>query len=527
MAVDFGILERTPTIGSRFMEGQQAAQQQAERNMLRQMQMQQMAIQQENMLAQRENMAAQREERAAHAEERRTKIAQARAAEARLAQFGTAWKQLTGRDELTEADVRQIEGEAFASRDPNAMTLAKGLRADFNTRAENRRVAGLFGPQEMPTGAPTVAPAAPAEAPANALAAPAAMPTAPAAMPTAPAAAAAPPALGARRETVRIGSRDLTEQELLPLLADPNPRVQAAARAALDLMKANKPPTDQAMMTSLGIPLTKEGFAQYNALKQQPAADIQGYTLAKSQGYAGSYEDWVRTKAREGAAQVNVKLPAQETKFEEKLGSGQAERILKDAETAKDAASIIDTVNQGRQIMKQGMITGTGANFLISLNQGLKQIGIDFGFADAAANSQAFVANMANNVGRLIKQFGAGTGLSNEDRNYAEQMAGGRVALDANAINKILDINERAARNVIKQHNKNVKGIKTNIPLEVELPAEPPQIPSQTPPPSRAAPAAAPAPARTLTPQDRQALEWANKNASDPRAAEIKRRLGQ
>ena len=163
-------------------------------------------------------------------------------------------------------------------------------------------------------------------------------------------------------------------------------------------------------------------------------------------------------------------LPAQEKAFETELGKEQAGSIIKNRTAAQDAASIIDTVKTGRDIMKSGMITGAGADFLVNLNQGLKTVGIDAGYADAAANSQAFTANMAGNVGKLIKQFGAGTGLSDADREFAKDMAGGRISLDAKAINRILDINERAARNVITRHNKDVKGIKTNIPLEVEMP---------------------------------------------------------
>jgi hypothetical protein len=165
-------------------------------------------------------------------------------------------------------------------------------------------------------------------------------------------------------------------------------------------------------------------------------------------------------------------LPAQEKAFETELGKEQAGELIKSRTAARDAASIIDTVKTGRDIMKSGMITGAGADFLVNFNQALKTVGIDAGFADAAANSQAFTANMAGNVGKLIKQFGAGTGLSDADREFAKDMAGGRIALDAKAINKILDINERAARNVIARHNKDVKGIKTNIPLEVEMPPE-------------------------------------------------------
>ena len=181
--------------------------------------------------------------------------------------------------------------------------------------------------------------------------------------------------------------------------------------------------------------------------------------------------------AKAGAANITNK---QEGAFEGELGKGQAKRIIESQVAAQDAASIIDTVKTGRDIMKSGMITGAGADFLINLNQGLKTAGIDAGFADAAANSQAFSANMAANVGKLIKQFGAGTGLSDADREFAKDMAGGRVALDAKAINRILDINEKAARNTITRHNKDVKGVKTNIPLEVEMPS------------AGAAPAAAP-----------------------------------
>jgi cell division septum initiation protein DivIVA len=176
--------------------------------------------------------------------------------------------------------------------------------------------------------------------------------------------------------------------------------------------------------------------------------------------------------ANEGKAtkvQVGVKLSEQEKGFEGDLGKGQAKRVLEDKDKAEDARDMLSTVSIGRDILKSGAITGAGADFFVGFNQALKTAGIDAGYADASANSQAYSANMAQNVGKLIKLFGAGTGLSDADRAYAEKMAGGKIALDRKALEKILDITERASRNVIKRHNKNVKGIKTNIPLEVEL----------------------------------------------------------
>lgn len=167
---------------------------------------------------------------------------------------------------------------------------------------------------------------------------------------------------------------------------------------------------------------------------------------------------------------VNVKGDAQETEFEKQLGKGQATAILDSKVGAQDAATILQTNQTARQILNAGAITGTGADFFIGVNNALKQAGIETTSTDAAANSQAYVANMGANVGRLIKQFGAGTGLSDADRKYAADMAGGRISLTEQSMRKIIEINDRAATNVINRHNKSVKGIKTNIPLEVEIP---------------------------------------------------------
>ena len=169
---------------------------------------------------------------------------------------------------------------------------------------------------------------------------------------------------------------------------------------------------------------------------------------------------------------VTVTMPPQEKSFESGLGKGQSDRILANQVAAQDAAEILRTNQVGRDLLKSGAITGAGADFFVGLNKALKQGGIDFGYADAAVNSQAYGAAMAANTGKLIKQFGAGTAISDADREYATKAAAGQITMDEAAIRKVLDINDRASRNVIERHNKSVKNVKTNIPLEVELPPE-------------------------------------------------------
>jgi hypothetical protein len=201
------------------------------------------------------------------------------------------------------------------------------------------------------------------------------------------------------------------------------------------------------------------------AANNAPTNDIKNFNYGQQNPAFVNYQKDIK---RAGASQVI--LPAQEKEFEKELGSGQAKAILASRTGAEDAASILQTNKVGRDLLNSGAITGAGADFFVGFNQALKAAGIDAGYADASANSQAYAANMASNTGKLIKQFGAGTGLSDSDKAYATKAAAGDFTMDEKAIREILRINDKAATNVINAHNKKVEGIKTNIPLKVEIP---------------------------------------------------------
>jgi hypothetical protein len=281
----------------------------------------------------------------------------------------------------------------------------------------------------------------------------------------APAMGSAPAPVNAMAPQPVMGGTPTLVNALAPQPVAPVAPVNAMVDPAQTILKKIR------MLSASNDPRAK---AEVDVLKTQLAeigkipTEVREYEYGVANPKFAEYQMKLK---KAGGTNVNIDQK-QQSAFEAGLGKGQADRIINSQVAAKDAASIIDTVNAGRDIMKSGMITGAGADFLVNLNQGLKTAGIDFGKADAAANSQAFAANMAGNVGKLIKQFGAGTGLSDADRTFATDMAGGRISLDEKAINRILNINEKAARNTIAQHNKDVKGIKTNIPLEVEMPPE-------------------------------------------------------
>jgi hypothetical protein len=226
----------------------------------------------------------------------------------------------------------------------------------------------------------------------------------------------------------------------------------------------------QNMLLSTNPQIVAQGKALMGTLPKEaePTAGMREYQEAVRQGFKGTFMEY-KQALQPKPAQTVVKLPEQEKAFEAKLGAEQAEKLVKDKAAAEDARSIVSTIEEGRRLLKSGIITGFGADFLTGLGAALNQAGISFA-EDSVANTQAFTANMAANVGRIIKQFGAGTGLSNADREYAEKMAGGKVTLDRKSIERILDINERMARNVISLHNRNAAKVKTNVPLTVDEP---------------------------------------------------------
>jgi len=454
MALNFGILSQVPSFGQQFAAGQQAAQAQQERNMLRQQQMVQMQQQARQMQMQEQRFKQEGEDRAFELEQRKKQAAQ----EEQFNKVADLIRQ-NGMDPDDPKVLGQFAQAAMQARNPQLVSFVGQMAERAAKRRAAKEEASTIGDilsPRLPPGPPlrqeAAAPnalAAPTPA-VNALAAPqqpqnlfAGTPFDIGMTPAAPAKATAPAAAPAATGNTALIAQLESQREALERYGSP----RALAEAKFIERRIEK--------------LTPKPEAKTSEQRE--------YELAKEQGFKGTFMEY-KAAVQPKPAQLSVKLPEQEKAFESELGKGQAKKAIEDKAVAEDAKSIITTVQEGRRLLQSGVITGFGADFLTSAGAALNQAGINFA-EDAVANTQAFTANMAANVGRIIKQFGAGTGLSNADREYAEKMAGGKVTLDRKAIERILDINERAARNVISLHNKNVSGIKTNVPLTVDVPA--------------------------------------------------------
>lgn len=178
-------------------------------------------------------------------------------------------------------------------------------------------------------------------------------------------------------------------------------------------------------------------------------------------------------RPRQPLSVVNVSVDTSEESFAKEFGKVNAIQFFERRKSAQDAVVSLQGNTEARKLLDSGVITGKGAEFITGFNNFLiERLGFNVS-KDEVANTEAFLAAQAKQVAGIIKAFGAGTGLSDADREFAEKAAGGKITMTEQSIRRILAINDRASRNVITLFNKEAKEIDPELspfPLGVELP---------------------------------------------------------
>jgi len=113
--------------------------------------------------------------------------------------------------------------------------------------------------------------------------------------------------------------------------------------------------------------------------------------------------------------------------------------------------------DQSMDIFDKGIILGKFGEMRLQIAKGLEALGMSSEEAkEVTANTQAYLAYRGNAVANIIQAFGAGTGLSDQDRKYATAMAGGEIEMSELAVKKILEIERKMYINTIETNNEAV-----------------------------------------------------------------------
>ena len=145
--------------------------------------------------------------------------------------------------------------------------------------------------------------------------------------------------------------------------------------------------------------------------------------------------------------------------FIEQLGEKRADSLIKQFDDAKAASLKSDVIDTQWDTISQGagILTGTGAEFKLGAGKLLKAVGLISGEGEQLiSNTETFIANAGNLVAEVIKAFGAGTGLSDADREFAKGIVGGTITLDGESLKRLIKLQARATRKKIQEHNKQI-----------------------------------------------------------------------
>ncbi len=87
------------------------------------------------------------------------------------------------------------------------------------------------------------------------------------------------------------------------------------------------------------------------------------------------FNEWQRSKAKAGAPNVNVNMPSQAKKFDEKIGGGFAEMAIEGMKGSRKARSEIQAFNMLRSALEDPNVhQGTGGETALMLKKGLQSL---------------------------------------------------------------------------------------------------------------------------------------------------------
>ena len=151
-------------------------------------------------------------------------------------------------------------------------------------------------------------------------------------------------------------------------------------------------------------------------------------------------------------------IPMLDTITRETVGALVDADVTNYADLNQKANSAINGIyinDQSMDIFDQGIILGKFGEMRLGIAKSLEALGLSSEAAIAAtANTEAYLAYRGNAVANIIQAFGAGTGLSDQDRKYATAMAGGEIEMTPLAVKKILEIERKGYVNLIRENNK-------------------------------------------------------------------------
>lgn len=158
------------------------------------------------------------------------------------------------------------------------------------------------------------------------------------------------------------------------------------------------------------------------------------------------------------------------------VAEGIAKQETGIVESAMAAPDRIAGARRIKDILTKNPITGTSAEGRLAFDKALATAGFKSG--DRAATTESLAAELAGSTLDAVKTsgLGAGQGFTDKDREFLERAKSGNIQMQRETIQRLADLNEKAATATVERANKVIAKWKTN-PALAGMAAEPITIP--------------------------------------------------
>lgn len=242
------------------------------------------------------------------------------------------------------------------------------------------------------------------------------------------------------------------------------PPAVAALKSRLEALQKSQEPTPE--MKNFAVDRRPgETMAEYQAraagmkASAEPTPDIKNYRQYKSEGGKLNFEDWKQSGS----------VAEAERQVQKEVLGGFTKRLAEGMDSANSAADAIRSSSDLRAQLdaKGGIFSGQWAENKLALAKLSSFLGKDLD--PRVTNTETFKSAVGQQVAALVKNFGSGTSITNQDREYAEKMAAGDIKLDETSIRRTFDILEKMNRYKIEHHNEMVGKVAKGAPAGAEL----------------------------------------------------------
>jgi hypothetical protein len=199
---------------------------------------------------------------------------------------------------------------------------------------------------------------------------------------------------------------------------------------------------------------------------------------------------WNRAESKWMSAQgLGLRKPPPEVQRIEQLGSTMAEKIMGEGvkglsearDAAKKAYTSVESIDESLDNI-DNMYTGYGATFRKDVARAASLVGVELGDLDKIKNTEKYASLAGARVADYITNLGAGTGLSDKDREFAEKVVAADISMSPETMKQLLTIIRSQNLRTINNYNtlrSNIEGELTGreksamaFYLPVDVPAE-------------------------------------------------------